>query len=85
MVEPAERALFEALQGVKPEIESKFKTRDYSGALQALARLKKPVDDFFDGVMVMVDDPQVRANRLALLGDLKEIMNRVADISKLAA
>ena len=84
LLEPAERALYEALQKVRPSVESKFKTRDYAGALQMLAQLKKPVDDFFDGVMVMVDDPQVRDNRLALLGDLKEIMNRVVDISKLA-
>jgi glycyl-tRNA synthetase beta chain len=85
LVEPAERALFEALQGLKPEVESRFKSHDYTGALQVLARLKKPVDTFFDKVMVMTDDARVRDNRLALLGDLKALMNRVADISKLAA
>jgi glycyl-tRNA synthetase beta chain len=85
LVEPAERALFEALQGLKPEVESKFQSHDYTGALQVLARLKKPVDTFFDKVMVMTDDARVRDNRLALLGDLKALMNRVADISKLAA
>ena len=85
LVEPAERALFDALQGLKPEVESRFKSHDYTGALQVLARLKKPVDTFFDKVMVMTDDARVRDNRLALLGDLKALMNRVADISKLAA
>lgn len=85
LVEPAERALFDALQGLKPEVESKFQSHDYTGALQVLARLKKPVDTFFDKVMVMTDDARVRDNRLALLGDLKALMNRVADISKLAA
>jgi glycyl-tRNA synthetase beta chain len=85
LVEPAERALFDALQGLKPEVESRFKSHDYTGALQVLARLKKPVDTFFDKVMVMTDDVRVRDNRLALLGDLKALMNRVADISKLAA
>jgi glycyl-tRNA synthetase beta chain len=84
LVEPAERALFDALQGLKPEVESKFQSHDYTGALQVLARLKQPVDTFFDKVMVMTDDARVRENRLALLGDLKALMNRVADISKLA-
>ena len=85
LAEPAERALYDAMQGLKPDVESRFRSRDYTGALQALARLKKPVDAFFDQVMVMVDDARVRDNRLALLGDLKALMNRVADISKLAA
>ena len=85
LAEPAERALYEALQGLKPDVESRFRSRDYAGALQVLAQLKKPVDAFFDDVMVMVEDTRVRDNRLALLGDLKALMNRVADISKLAA
>jgi len=85
LAEPAERALYDAMQGLKPDVESRFQSRDYTGALQALARLKQPVDAFFDQVMVMVEDARVRDNRLALLGDLKALMNRVADISKLAA
>jgi glycyl-tRNA synthetase beta chain len=47
--------------------------------------LKAPVDAFFDKVMVMVDDEKLRRSRLALLRDLRDAMNRVADISKLAA
>ena len=47
--------------------------------------LKSPVDAFFDSVMVMVEDAAVRQNRLALLADLRREMNRIADISKLAA
>lgn len=85
LADPAERTLFDAMQQVRPDVESRFQARDYTAALQSLARLKKPVDAFFDEVMVMVDDARVRDNRLALLGDLKALMNRVADISKLAA
>ncbi len=85
LVEPAERELFNAMQALRPDVETCFQARDYSGALQLLARLKTPVDAFFDKVMVMADDVRVRDNRLALLGDLKALMNRVADISKLAA
>jgi glycyl-tRNA synthetase beta chain len=50
-----------------------------------MAALKAPVDAFFDQVMVNADDPALRANRLALLGQLHAAMNRVADLSKLAA
>jgi glycyl-tRNA synthetase beta chain len=53
--------------------------------LRALAPLKEPVDRFFDDVMVMVEDARLRANRLALLAQLRALMNRVADLSLLAA
>jgi glycyl-tRNA synthetase beta chain len=84
LVEAAELALFQALQKTRPAVEACFIARDYSGALQRLAALKQPVDAFFDQVMVMAEDAAVRDNRLALLGDLKLLMNRVADISRLA-
>jgi glycyl-tRNA synthetase beta chain len=61
-----------------------FERGDYSGYLKAFAVLKSPVDAFFDSVMVMVEQESLRRNRLALLADLREKMNRVADISKLA-
>ena len=54
-------------------------------ALPILAALKAPVDAFFDGVMVNADDPALRANRQALLNGLHQAMNRVADLSRLAA
>ena len=57
---------------------------DFAGALRALATAKPVVDRYFDDVMVMVDDPAIRANRLALLRGVAATMNRVADISKLA-
>ena len=57
---------------------------DFAGALKALAAAKPAVDRFFDDVMVMADDPAIRANRLALLRGVAQTMNRVADISKLA-
>jgi glycyl-tRNA synthetase beta chain len=83
--EPAEKALFKALAQIKPQADAAFESGDYTGSLQALAALKAPVDDFFDGVMVNADDPALKANRLALLNQLHQIMNRVADLSKLAA
>ena len=83
--DPAESALHAALQGVSRRADAAFDAGDLAGSLQALAALKAPVDDFFDKVMVNADDPALRANRLALLGQLHAAMNRVADLSKLAA
>jgi len=85
MKEPAERSLFEALKTASGKATPLFQAGDYTGYLKAFAVLKSPVDAFFESVMVMVDDPEVRKNRLALLRDLRDEMNRVADISKLAA
>jgi len=83
--ESAEQALAAALQAVAPQADAAFAAGDYTGNLQVLAQLKAPVDAFFDGVMVNADDAALRANRLALLGGLQRAMNRVADLSRLAA
>ncbi len=82
--EPAEQTLHQALLQIAPKAEAAFAAGDYSTSLQALAALRVPVDAFFENVMVMVDDKDLRTNRLALLQDLRMAMNRVADISKLA-
>ena len=83
--DPAEIALFEALQAASRFAKPLFDARDFAGYLQTFATLKNPVDSFFDKVMVMVDDKKLRENRLALLSDMQNAMNRFADISKLAA
>ena len=83
-VEPVERALFDALNATRPQFEQFFSAGDYTGALKTLAPLRLPVDAFFDGVMVNVDDVALRKNRLALLADLHALMNKIADLSKLA-
>ncbi|HSJ82076.1 MAG TPA: glycine--tRNA ligase subunit beta [Thiobacillus sp.] len=83
--EAAETALFAALSGIAPRADAAFAAGDYTASLQALAALKAPVDAFFDQVMVNADDPALKANRLALLNQLHQTMNRVADISRLAA
>jgi glycyl-tRNA synthetase beta chain len=85
LVEPAEAALAAALQAVAPQADAAFARGDYSASLQSLAALKAPVDAFFDKVMVNSDDPALRNNRLQLLSQLHAAMNRVADLSRLAA
>jgi glycyl-tRNA synthetase beta chain len=83
--EAAEKALADALKTVAPRADSAWATGNYTENLQALAALKAPVDAFFDGVMVNAEDPALKANRLGLLATLHAAMNRVADLSKLAA
>ena len=83
--EDAEKSLFAALNRVRPQVDAAFAARDFTGALRTLALLRDDVDAFFNGVMVMADDIKLRNNRLALLSQLHGMMNRVADISKLAS
>ncbi len=65
--------------------DAAFDAGDYTASLKSLAALKAPVDDFFDHVMVNAEDAGLRANRLGLLARLRRAMNRVADLSRLAA
>jgi glycyl-tRNA synthetase beta chain len=85
LTEPAERALDAAIAETAPRAEARLAALDYAGALTTLASLRAPVDAFFEGVMVNADDPRLRGNRLALLDGLHRLMNRVADLSKLAS
>jgi len=81
----AERDLYLAFQKLEPVVDDHCASGDYAGALMALATTRPVVDRFFDDVMVMAEDPAIRANRLALLAGVARTMNRVADISRLAA
>ncbi len=85
LVEAAEKALYVAMQATVPTANAQFDAGDHTASLQSLAALRDPVDAFFDGVMVNADDPALKANRLGLLKQLHEAMNRVADLSRLAA
>ena len=82
--ETAEVALKWSLGDVRQQADIAFRAGDYAGSLKELAALKVPVDNFFKDVMVNVDDEKLRNNRLALLNQLHQAMNRVADLSKLS-
>jgi len=82
--EDAERELFAAGEHLRPQVEAWLEEEDFTSALVALASLRDAVDRFFNDVMVMADDLAVRENRLRLLRHLAGMMNRVADLSKLA-
>ena len=73
------------LSDVGPKAKLLFDSGDYRASLLELASLKTPVDAFFDSVMVNADNDALRINRLGLLVQLQLAMNRVADLSKLAA
>ena len=81
----AERELADAVAAAKNDAAPLIAQRDYVGLLKRLAALRAPVDRYFDAVMVMADDPSVRANRIALLEGLRSLFLRVADISLLPA
>jgi len=83
LVDPAEQILAEQVDGMVRQLEPRFASRDYTEALRALAALRKAVDDFFDSVMVMAEDHELRANRLALLKRMQGLFMRVADLSRL--
>ena len=83
--EDAEKNLHAAMQKLLPESSAQFEAGDYTASLQTLAALRAPVDAFFDDVMVNAEAMDLRLNRQGLLKSLHLAMNRVADLSRLAA
>ncbi|WP_233840099.1 glycine--tRNA ligase subunit beta [Dyella sp. 2HG41-7] len=81
--EDAERALAQALDAARSDTAAALQRRDYTAVLARLAQLQAPVDAFFDSVLVNAENPAVRANRLALLGQLKAQFTAIADIARL--
>ena len=82
-VEPAEKALAEAVLVLRTEVQPLIAQSDYTAVLDKLANLRAPVDSFFDNVMVNAEDPALRQNRLAILNTLQGLFLQVADISVL--
>ena len=82
-VEPAEKALAEAVLALRTEVQPLIAQGDYTAVLDKLANLRAPVDNFFDNVMVNAEDPALRQNRLAILNTLQGLFLQVADISVL--
>ena len=82
-LEPAEKALAEAVLALRTEVQPLIAQGDYTAVLDKLANLRAPVDSFFDNVMVNAEDPALRQNRLAILNTLQDLFLQVADISVL--
>jgi glycyl-tRNA synthetase beta chain len=83
LADAAEKALFEALKAAEQSVGPSLEKRAYTDALTELSHLRRPVDTFFDEVMVMTDDEAVRQNRLALLAELRALFLNIADVSRL--
>ena len=83
--EPAEGSLAGRVFEVAPGVEALLARGDYAEAMTTLAGLREGVDDFFDRVQVLTDDPAVRGNRLALLARIADLFLETADISRLQA
>jgi glycyl-tRNA synthetase beta chain len=81
--DPAEVRLFDAMRALKEAVATAVAQREYANALGRLAQLRPPIDAFFEKVMVMDEDPRLRANRLALLAQLHGLFIGIADLSRL--
>lgn len=84
LVEDAELDLYEAFKNIEEKVLSHLQEKEYDKALDNFMLLKEPVDNFFDKVMVMVDDENVRSNRLGLLKEISKTMLSICDLSKLS-
>jgi glycyl-tRNA synthetase beta chain len=85
LVEPAELALYDALVAAEGAANDRLVRGDYESALKSLVEIKPRLDAFFDGVMVMVDDAELKRQRLAVLAKLVRAFKRVADLSEIQA
>jgi glycyl-tRNA synthetase beta chain len=83
MKQDEEKALHAALEKAAPEASAALEQEDFAGAMRALSKLRGPVDAFFEHVTVNADDPLLRTNRLRLLAQIRDALNRVADFSRI--
>jgi glycyl-tRNA synthetase beta chain len=83
--DPEESALHALAAGIAPVMERHWRNGDYTAVFETLASIKDGIDAFFDKVMVMVEDKEIRENRLALLGSVRGLYFRIADLSKLVS
>ena len=83
LAETAEKELWSEVERVRPVLEKSIQSRQYESALLELAGLKNSVDNFFNGVMVMVDDARTREMRLSLLKNVRDLFDQMCDFSKL--
>ncbi|MGI6552070.1 MAG: glycine--tRNA ligase subunit beta [Bacillota bacterium] len=81
--EEVERELYRCLETARRVVQKKLEVQDYRGVLQAIAALREPIDDFFDGVLVMAPEENLKKNRLSLLKGVVDLALQVADLSQL--
>ncbi len=84
LVEPVEKELFSSFVKTSEMVGRKISERDYSGSLSVMKNLKEPVDRFFDNVLVMDENPELKQNRLSMLWEIRDLFFKIADFSKLS-
>lgn len=84
LLETVEKSLIEAVDQTEVGLKDALQNNDFASALSALANLRGPIDKFFDEIMVMTDDEEVRDNRLKILNRFVEVFAHVADFGKMA-
>jgi len=82
-VDESEKELFKSFNLIQDEVKKAVKTQDYNHALEMLSGLRSQVDNFFESVMVMVEDKELKANRLGLLKAIANLCNSITDFSKI--
>lgn len=85
LAEPAEKALYGALEQLTDTVEAALKKEDFAGAMTAVAALRAPVDSFFEQVMVNAEDAALRRNRLHLLSYIRSSLDALANFAKIEA
>lgn len=83
LVEEEEIELYETFNSIEDKVINWLNKKEYDKALEQFIVLREPVDNFFDNVMVMVDDEELRENRLSLLAKISETMLMICDLSKI--
>jgi glycyl-tRNA synthetase beta chain len=81
--DPAEQALWKSCLRLRPEVAAARKNHDYGAALRSIASMRGAVDEFFNAVMVMAEDPAIRSNRISLLNCVSQLFCNIADISRI--
>ncbi|NLC51836.1 MAG: hypothetical protein GX764_06010 [Firmicutes bacterium] len=81
--EDSEKGLYERYLQASSRLQDLWANKDYDAYIKELSSLREPIDLFFDNVMVMVEDKELRQNRLALLKSLQQLYLRIADFSKI--
>ncbi len=84
LIEPVEKELFSSFTETREKVGRKITDRNYSESLSIMKKLKEPVDKFFDNVLVMDENPELRKNRLSMLWEIRELFFKIADFSKLS-
>jgi Glycyl-tRNA synthetase, beta subunit len=85
LVEDAEKELYETFLKIQKQVEPALKMSNFQQVFSLISTLRQPIDNFFNSIMVMVDDEKVRNNRLALLAQISSFVNQIADLSKIVA